>query len=682
MMNSLNPEQLKAVTHTDSHLLVLAGAGSGKTRVIAHKVSYLIKEKLVSPYKILAITFTNKAAQEMRDRIVSSVDAFNQKWLNIRTFHSLGAMLLRRFISSIPGYDEHFSIIDAEDQDKIFKDILLQIYPEGLKKDKRKYLIRLISTWKNDFLYPEESISKFFIYDTGTFSLEEALAIYKKYQVFLRKYNLLDFDDLLSLTVKLLKKKQNCYKYTTSRWKYLLVDEYQDTNIVQEKMISLFAEGGSILTTVGDDDQSIYSFRGANIDNIMNFPKRYPKAKVIKLEQNYRSTESILNLANDIIAHNRRSFEKKLFTVNPKGSLPIANYEQSQKIESKWVVNLIEEKVKKKEFSYRDMAIFYRTNYQSRACEEELLEKNIPYQIIGGIKFYHRKEIKDLLAYLKLLINPKDISSFARIINYPRRGLGGKSQEKIFSAMEKTPHLDLLQVCQEEELLDKLSNKSKKNLVDLISLLKRYTHRLTIETRDKIDEQKKTESFLEKLINESGILADLESLTDKFEREQRLGNVYQFLKAAGEFTPNEPKNHLVEFIQDVALKTDIDQIQDKENCIKLMTVHSSKGLEFPVVFLIGMEDNFFPHYLSNENEEAIEEERRLFYVAVTRAKAELFITGALYNGDRYGELEHVDPSRFLLEIDSEHLVKNNLPEEGNQTLDEFDQYMDEEHEYF
>ena len=682
MINSLNPSQREAVFHTDGHLLVIAGAGSGKTRVITAKITYLIEKKSVSPYSILAITFTNKASEEMKARITPLIDKRDQKLLNVRTFHSFGAMFLRAFIDELPGYDRNFSIIDSEDQFKILKDICKTDHP---KLDQQRYFQRLISTWKNDFLYliedakegefiiDKETKMRFSYYDTGPFLLEEVLNIYSRYQFYLKQHNLLDFDDLLALTAKLLKENKRCHQYATNRWKYLLVDEYQDTNITQEHLLEYFASGGSIITAVGDDDQSIYSFRGANIDNILNFPQKYPESKVIKLEKNYRSTDSILNLANHIIKNNPRVYDKKLFTDNPSGELPFAHYLYNDNEESRFIAEDIHHRVEnEKHFAYRDIAVFYRTNYQSRGIEEQLLRKDIPYQIIGGLKFYQRKEIKDIMGYLHLLINPRDINAFKRIINYPARGLGEKSRQKIEQFLFTQTESSIVTVCEEKALLNQLPKKAKTRLMSFTSLIRKYSQKLL----------EAPTSFLGELIKESGINDHLRSITDPFEKEQRLGNVEQFIQSAQEFEPTDPSLHLIEFIQDAALKSDLDQMEDQENCVKLMTVHNAKGLEFPLVFLSGMTDNHFPHSLSRTNED-IQEERRLFYVAVTRAKKELVITASHYQG-RWQE--STSPSRFLLEIDEVNLARSeNLKrrkKNGLDHVDEFDQYLDEDHDYY
>ena len=647
-LQALNPSQKEAILHTDRHVLILAGAGSGKTRVITRKVAFLIEEKGVSPYAILAITFTNKAAEEMRSRLSSFLSARDNQLLQIRTFHSFGALLLRSFIEAIPGYDARFTIVDTEDRKRIIKEVC---ETESFTPEDRKYMLRLFSLWKGDFLYPDADLEYLSRYETNRFPVEKLQSVYERYQGYLRRNNLVDFDDLIAFSVHLLNAGGRCFQYVASRWKHVLVDEYQDTNIAQEQILSRLVAGGGTLTAVGDDDQAIYSFRGGSIENIRTFPDKYQNVKIVRMDKNYRSTASILDLANDAIAQNSRPYPKKLYTDRDRGDLPLSVIFQDEREEAEWVSEQIAS-MGQEGVDYRDIAVLYRTHYQSRGIEDRLLKRDIPYQIIGGVKFYQRKEIKDALAYLTLIVNPRDANAFRRIVNYPPRGIGEKSQAKIASHLERHPGA-IVEKGRDQDLLETLGPRMGKTLTDLFDLLDSLT-------RD--SEKIQSEKFIADMLDRTGIMNNLRSLPDEYDRDQRLGNLNQLLESAREFRLASPDKTLVDFIQDAALKAEIDNLKNEKGTVKLMTVHNAKGLEFSKVFIIGLEERVFPHYLCSSPEE-IEEERRLFYVGVTRAKDHLFITSSL-GKFKFGIREQFWPSRFFQEIRPEHLLSKLSKDRG------------------
>lgn len=655
---ALNPEQEKSVRHIEGNSLVIAGAGSGKTRTLIAKIIYLIQNQKIPPHNILAITFTNKAAREMRERITyvsgQHFDQAGMGWgsqgLQIRTFHSFGVMFLRRFLHEWEGqgkpgierYRRNFTIIDPDDQ----KRILFKFYPNYTSSEFpfKKYLY-LINRWKNDFLYPDdddfEDRAREY-YEDYSFS-EDPRILYRRYMDYLKSQNLLDFDDLIGLTLKLLWNYPLAASYAADRWRYVLVDEYQDTNVAQNKIIEFFIEKGGMVTVVGDDQQSIYGFRGAQMDNILSFKRKYPRVEVFMLEENYRSTQPILNLANHVIAKNPAIYPKKLFTHNLVGEIPYYCCFPSDVEETRWVIEKISEI--RKENPDDEIAIFYRTNYQSRILEDVLVRSRISYQIVRGQKFFERKEIKDVFAYLQWWINPFDRISFERMINTPPRRLGEKTLEKIFNYLEGSG-MTLAEIFDSEEILAILPTQARKGWEDLRELFQELRER-----------QNSTPSRLVNyLIQKSGLQKLYEEESDRMTRDQRLGNLDALFDALDTFV-KETGGGIEDFILSISLGEEDEQ--NEETTIKLMTVHNAKGLEFSTVFVVGMEEGVFPHSLTLERDPEIEEERRLFYVAVTRAKKQLFLSSAALKY-HYHSIRNYQESRFIDEIDDEFLIKETI----------------------
>ncbi len=642
---SLNEQQKKAVTTTDTSVLVLAGAGSGKTRVITAKIAYLILEKKVNPAEILAITFTNKAALEMKSRIENIIPFKAQKNnLIIKTFHSWGVFFLRNFIHLLPPYNSNFSIIDEDDKKKIIKNLTGDY---KITESEVRNVQKIFSYFKNDLLYGTEEnfqqkIRMYYSEKIFSFSLKE---LYLKYVHYLVKANLLDFDDLIALPLKL-KDHEIVNQYIHRRWAYLLVDEYQDTNFCQEKIVEWFKELGSTLTLVGDDHQSIYSFRGANFENIFNFSKKYADIKVVTLEENYRSEQAILNLANNVIEKNKVGYKKTLFSNLAEGKLPLHCQFKFQEMEGKWLADEIA-MLQEKKIPLNEIAIFYRTNFQSRNLEESLIKRKIPYKIIGGINFYQRKEIKDILAYLKLLLNPLDSNAFLRVINFPPRNLGIKSVEKILHLKEK----------QENDFFKTLDNISQLSLTTKATFNLLRFRDFYFQAREKLNHNENFFDFINFVINESGLKEYYEKIKDLAEREQSLGYLEEFTNAmAGQFNNDfNLLDNLKEMIERISLLENFS-LEEKQNWVNLLTIHNAKGLEFNYVYIVGLEEGVFPHYLSLQEDYQIEEERRIFYVGVTRAKKQLVLTSSEFKSYQ-GRLEFYHPSRFVRELSADFLEK-------------------------
>ena len=685
MAFSLNSPQLKAVQSTSQNLLVLAGAGSGKTRVITEKISHLILQG-VSPYNILAITFTNKAAGEMRNRVFLQASETQKSLLTIKTFHAFCAFILRSFVKEIGLFTSNFTIIDEEDKKAIFK----KLFGEQYDSRERKSLVNIISQWKNDGLQVTAEEKKFNLYQCDNLDSGDVLKCYRKYQSELIKNNSMDFDDLLLYCHILLSRSEVAKKYLITRWKYLLIDEYQDTNPSQELLVEYFYLGKSQITVVGDDDQSIYSFRGASIDNIRNFPQKYQPCEVIPLEENYRSTSHILNFANESINHNHRIFEKKLFTQNQNGKLPQLHYFNNEQDEARFICETIEQDLLDK-VTANEIAIIYRTNYQSRIIEQKLTQKGISYQLIGGLKFYQRKEIKDLLAYLILAINPQDQNALLRIINYPPRGIGKKNFDLIRDNISKQEG-DVIQYLKENAIAG-IGPGAKKGLSQLLSL---YQEPVEIDNSNSVIQ------WVKNIYLASGMQFHLESLPDEYERDNRLGNIQQLFQAIEDFfvEQNTPQNiaesnkkDFSHFLQEASLLSGADEKQNEG--VNLITAHYSKGLEFEKVYLRGLEQSSFPHYLAYDYPEQIEEERRLFYVSITRAKKQLILSTSYLKRNYSGKNETCSPSNFLLEIPSDQyqLIDHthgmfssflNMAEEKKNVSDDDEIYQDipDDHEYF
>ena len=639
----LNREQQEAVLHVDGPLLILAGAGSGKTRVLTYRIAHLIDECGVNPWNILAITFTNKAAGEMRER-VDKIVGYGSESIWVSTFHSTCVRILRRYIDRL-GYDTNFTIYDTEDQKTVMKSVCQKLQLDS-KLYKERMLLNVISHAKDEYISPNE----FLLEAKGDFRQEKIAQAYVEYQKELKKNNALDFDDLLVKTVELFQSCPDVLKYYQNRFRYIMVDEYQDTNTVQFKFISTLARQYRNLCVVGDDDQSIYKFRGANIRNILDFEKVFPDAKVVKLEQNYRSTQNILNAANGVIANNRGRKEKELWTENEQGEPILFQQFQNGYEEAEYVSGEISKKVRKGEAEYQNFAVLYRTNAQSRLFEEKFLYANIPYKIVGGVNFYSRKEIKDILAYLKTIDNGKDDLAVRRIINVPKRGIGNVTLAKV-QAYADSRDISFFEALEEAGEIPGLGKAALK-IQPFVHLI----HEMRLSLADM-----SMQDLIQAILDKTGYAEDLKN-EDTDESEARLENIDEFINKAVTYEEGAEEPNLSGFLEEVALVADIDSVEDGDNRVLLMTLHSAKGLEFPYVYLAGMEDGLFPSYMSiaaDDPTEEIEEERRLCYVGITRAMKELTITCARCRMVR-GETQYNNVSRFVREIPSELLARKSV----------------------
>ncbi len=641
--DTLNKEQRKAVEHDKGPLLILAGAGSGKTRVLTHRIAYLMEHRDVNPWNILALTFTNKAAKEMRER-VDKIVGYGSENIWVSTFHSTCVKILRRWIDHI-GYDRSFTIYDSDDQKSLMREVCkhLNIDTKNLKE---RTLLSIISSAKDELISPEE----YELRAVGDFTKAKFATVYKEYQKRLKSNNALDFDDLIVKTVELFQTSKEALTYYQHRFRYIMVDEYQDTNTAQFKLISLMADGINEdgirehnLCVVGDDDQSIYKFRGANIYNILNFEKEYPGALVIKLEQNYRSTKRILEAANEVISNNMGRKDKALWTDNMEGEpVRFTQFERDYE-EADCIVNEIAHTVSSGEATYQDFAILYRTNAQSRIFEEKLILKNVPYKIIGSINFYARKEVKDLLSYLKTIDNGLDNLAVKRIINIPKRGIGLASIDKIDDYAIKNG-ISFYEALKQAEYIPALGRAASKisPFVSLIEVLKSNLSSPDYSLTD----------LMEEILEATGYIETLED-RDQEDAEDRIEIIGELKSKIKTYEENalEPPT-LSEFLEEVALVADIDNLTEDNNMVVLMTLHSAKGLEFPYVYLCGMEEGIFPSYMSihaDNPETEIEEERRLCYVGITRAMKRLGMSAATQRMLR-GETQYNRPSRFINEI--------------------------------
>jgi DNA helicase II / ATP-dependent DNA helicase PcrA len=631
LLNGLNKEQQMAVKTTEGPLLIMAGAGSGKTRVLTHRIAYLMVEKSVNPYNILAITFTNKAAREMKERIEKLLGgAAEEVWIS--TFHSMCVRILRRDIDRI-GINRNFTILDSTDQLSVIKGIVKDLNIDPKKFDPRGILGK-ISSAKNE-LISAEKFSEF----VGNYYDDVVSKVYIEYEKRLRKNHSLDFDDLIMKTIQLFERVPEVLEYYQRKFQYIHVDEYQDTNKAQYKLVHLLAKRLKNLCVVGDSDQSIYRWRGADIANILSFEKDYPNAKVILLEQNYRSTKKILHAANEVIKNNMNRKPKKLWTENDEGSNIKYYRADTEQAEAMFVASKIKELTESGKRKRSDIAILYRTNAQSRVVEEMLIKANIPYLIVGGIKFYDRKEIKDILAYLRLVANPNDDISLLRVINVPKRGIGQSSIEKI-AQYAANNEISMYEAIQEGDFIG-LSPKILKACMDF--------HHFIQQLHSMQDYLSVTE-LVEEILEKSGYIEMLKA-EKSLEAESRLENLEEFLSVTKNFEQTNEDKSLIAFLTDLALVSDIDQIdkEDVKDAVVLMTLHAAKGLEFPVVFLIGMEEGVFPHSRSLMEEAEMEEERRLAYVGITRAEEELYLTNAQLR-TLFGRTNVNPPSRFIDEI--------------------------------
>ncbi|MFZ3591180.1 DNA helicase PcrA [Bacillus sp. DJP31] len=643
LLSGLNPEQQEGVKHTDGPLLLMAGAGSGKTRVLTHRIAYLMAEKGVAPWNILAITFTNKASREMKERVARIVGGVAEDiWIS--TFHSMCVRILRRDIDRL-GYSRNFTILDTTDQLSVIKNVLKDKNIDTKKFEPRS-MLGSISGAKNELVTPEEYVK------TAAGPYESIVAsVYTEYQKRLRKNQALDFDDLIMTTLHLFMRVPEVLESYQRKFQYIHVDEYQDTNKAQYMLVKQMASRFQNLCVVGDSDQSIYRWRGADIGNILSFEKDYPRARVILLEQNYRSSKRILQAANEVIEKNANRKPKKLWTENPEGNKIVYYRGSNEQDECYFVAGIIKQLVDARNGKYSDFAILYRTNAQSRVMEEVLLKSNISYNIVGGTKFYDRKEIKDILAYLRLIANPDDDISLERIINVPKRGIGSTTFDKIanYAALHDMSIYEELQ------------------MVELVGLSGKVTHAL-VEFRDQLRNWVQMQEFLSvtELVNEvldkTGY-RDMLRNEKTIEAQSRLENIEEFLSVTKNFEEKNEEKSLISFLTDLALISDLDRLnedeKDDQGNVVLMTLHAAKGLEFPVVFLMGLEEGVFPHSRSFFDEAELEEERRLAYVGITRAEKNLYITNAEMR-TLFGRTSMNPVSRFISEIPEDLLEKAHL----------------------
>lgn len=637
--DTLNEQQKQGVFTTEGPVLILAGAGSGKTRVLTHRIAYLIEEAGVNPWNILAITFTNKAAAEMRER-VDSVVSMGAEHVWVSTFHSMCVRILRRYIDRI-GYDTNFTIYDTDDQKNVIKEVIKKLNIDS-KTFKERAVMSAISAAKDNLQTPEEMREE----AGGDYNLSTIARIYGEYQRTMKVNNALDFDDLIVKTVELFMLDDEVLEYYQNRFRYIMVDEYQDTNTAQFRLVSILAKKYRNLCVVGDDDQSIYKFRGANIHNILNFENSFPGAEVIRLEQNYRSTQRILDAANNVIAHNVGRKKKTLWTDNGEGEkISFTTYDDAY-AEGYGVTKAISDKVRDG-WNYNDFAVLYRTNAQSRALEEKLIASNVPYRIYGGVNFYQRKEIKDILAYLKTIDNGRDGQAVKRIINVPKRGIGAATITKVqdYADEHGISFFDALMQADSIPTLGRSAAKLKPFITYICSLKAKAQH-LSI--------QELVEDMLEE-IHYHDYLVDSESPDEAAAREENIDELISKIVSYEEECEDE-KPTLSGFLEEVALIADIDSLDEGSNHVMLMTIHSAKGLEFPIVFITGMEDGLFPSYMSivGDDYDELEEERRLCYVGITRAKKELHLSSARVRLVR-GETQYNKISRFIKEIPEELL---------------------------
>ena len=646
ILKGLNDKQYEAVVNTEGPCLVIAGAGSGKTKVLTHKIAYLIGEKGAKPWDILAITFTNKAANEMKERIANLVgDDAKDIWMG--TFHSICVRILRRFIDRI-GFDSSFIIFDTSDQRTLVKNCMKDLAIDDKLFNDRSVLSE-ISNAKNEMLEPEQYTAR----ANSDFRKEKIATVYELYQKRLKENNAIDFDDIINYTIKILMENPDVLEYYANKFKYVLVDEYQDTNKAQFTLVTLLASKNGNITVVGDNDQGIYSFRGADISNILNFERDFPGTKIIKLEQNYRCTGNILKAANSVIKNNEVKYKKELWTQNEEGNLPKVYQADNEYDEATYIVTEIEHLKREEYYKYSDFAILYRMNTQSRAIEDILRRENVPYKIVGGLKFYERKEIKDIIAYLRLIQNSADNLSLKRIINEPKRGIGKTSLDKVEAIAEQngTSMYEVIKHADQYGL-----NRVFLNSREFVNVIE--------ELKDKKDELVISE-LIKTTLKKTGYTKALEE-ENTIEAENRIENLEEFLTVAIEFEEEYAENSLSQFLEGITLSSDIDNVEEDEDSVTLMTLHSAKGLEFPVVFLVGMEEGIFPGYKSISEPKELEEERRLCYVGITRAKEHLYLTCSKQR-TIFGSTSYNPVSRFLKEIPEDLLegYKEAFGEEDN-----------------
>ena len=639
LLEGLNDKQKEAVEKTDGPCLVIAGAGSGKTKVLTHKIAYIIEEKAIKPWNILAITFTNKAAAEMKERIGSLIgEGINDMWVG--TFHSICVRILRRYIDRI-GYTSDFLIFDSGDQKTLVKQCIKEINLDDKLFTDRSVLSE-ISNAKNEMLTPEQ----YKVRTKGEYRKEKIAEVYERYQKKLKQNNAVDFDDIINLSIQILTENPDVLDYYSEKFRYVLVDEYQDTNKAQFTLITLLSCKCGNITVVGDNDQGIYSFRGADISNILNFEKDFPGTQIIKLEQNYRSTKAILDAANAVIKHNEKKYEKNLWTEQEGGHVPVVARLKNEYDEANFVVEQINTLKREEYYKNSDFTVLYRMNAQSRSMEDILRRENLPYKMIGGLKFYERKEIKDAIAYLRIIQNPADNISLQRVINEPKRGIGATSLEKVANLAEinGTSMYEIIKNAEAYGL-----NKVYLNAREFVQVIE--------ELANKKSEMLISE-ILKEVLNRTGYTKALEQ-ENTTQAESRIENLDEFLTVAMEFEEQNADNSLGEFLENITLSSDLDNMEETEDSITLMTLHTAKGLEFPVVFLIGMEEGMFPSYRSIGEQRELEEERRLCYVGITRAREYLYMTCAEQR-TIFGSTTCNKISRFIEEIPEELLEKQGI----------------------
>ena len=648
-LEELNDRQKEAVLYNEGPLLIIAGAGAGKTKTLTTKIAYLIEEKGVSPYNILAITFTNKAAKEMKDRIYMQIGSTAKK-LQVSTFHSFGLKLLRENFDVL-GYDKNFVIMDSDDSLTVVKKII-----KDMGYDPKIYNPRAIrnkiSSCKNEMMSPEA-------YERLAVSDYEKVVkeVYEKYNLKLQRNNSVDFDDLLLLPIELFKKHPDILKRYQELYKYILIDEYQDTNEAQYILTKLLSEKNRLITCVGDDSQSIYSFRGANYKNILNFEKDYKDAKTILLEENYRSTSNILDAANQVIKNNKMRKDKNLWTSRGVGEKIKYYRAYNERDEAQYVIRKIKELINR-DVEYKDIAVLYRTNAQSRVLEEEMLKENMPYRVVGSFYFYSRKEIKDLIAYLRLIHNSKDNVSLLRVINTPKRGIGLKSIEKLTEYANEN-NLSLFEAITDD--------KKQKEFKELIKKLQEVSEHITLT------------ELIDKVLDSTGIKEELES-EETLEADIRLENLEEFKSITKSFEEQEGLISLEDFLYEISLVSDVEEYKDDPNRVSLMTIHSVKGLEFNYVFIVGLEEGILPHINSMLSNSELEEERRLCYVALTRAKDDLYLVNARERM-LYGKVSINQPSRFISEINDDLIESLSKVEKQEKVIREEDIIREEEVDY-
>lgn len=637
LLDNLNKQQREAVEHTEGPLLILAGAGSGKTRVLTYRIAYLINEKNVYPSNILAITFTNKAAKEMKERVQSLLEGSYDMWVS--TFHAACARILRTQVEKLDGYKKNFIIFDTDDQVKVIKECLKELnYNE--KNFPPKEMLSSISKAKDQLMTPGRFMDRY----GRDFRLKKVADIYSLYQKKLMANNALDFDDILFKTVELFQNNPDVLQYYQNKFKYIMVDEYQDTNYCQYMLVNLLAKSHRNLCVVGDDDQCIYSWRGADIGNILNFEKDFPDAKVIKLEQNYRSTQTILDAANSVIDRNFGRKSKRLWTENGEGK-PIVYYKaMDERDEGDFIIGEIDRLAFQEHRDLKSFAILYRTNSQSRVIEEMCMARGIPYKIVGGHRFYDRMEVKDVIAYLRAIQDPDGDLSIKRIINVPKRGIG-KATLDLLEAYARDTGNSLYEALLFVDSIDGIGKKAKNSIKDFV--------RLIAELMD-VAEKESASAVINEVIMRSGYLEVLEKGDD--EDQERGKNIKELISAALEYEEKNEDSSLQGFLENMALMSDIDGLKEEREGITMMTLHSAKGLEFPVVFICGLEEGLFPTQRAFFDEHQLEEERRLMYVGVTRAREKLYLSSA-FERTIYGSSSYTMESRFLREIPKDLMIK-------------------------